>query len=48
MHISVEIILKNHYMLILKYIYDTRGTCSSVQMLKGYMARERLGSPGME
>jgi len=25
-----------------------RGTCSSVGMLKGYMVRERLGTPGIE
>jgi len=25
-----------------------RGTCSSIQTLKGYMARESLGTPGLE
>jgi len=24
------------------------GTCSSVEMLKGYMFRERLGTPGVD
>jgi len=24
-----------------------RGTCTSVEMLKGYMVRERLGTPGL-
>ena len=24
-----------------------RGTCSSVGMLKGYMVKERLGTPGL-
>jgi len=24
------------------------GACSSVEMLKGYMLRERLGTPGLE
>jgi len=43
-HISVIIIFKNHYTLIVKYIYEKsnyfvkrnfRGTCSSVEMVKG-------------
>jgi len=25
-----------------------RGTCSSVRMLKGYMVRERLGTPDID
>jgi len=25
-----------------------RGKCSSVEMLKGYMARERLGTPALK
>jgi len=44
----VDILFKNHYMLIVKYIYmnnhekcivigNFRGTCASVKMLKGYM-----------
>jgi len=34
---------------MIKYlvIKNLRGTCSSVEMLKGYMARERLGTPGL-
>jgi len=49
-HSSVNIIFK--IMLICKYIFviflnffvirNFRGTCSSIEMLKGYMARERL------
>jgi len=31
-------------MLIFKSIYNFRGTCSSVEILKGYMVRERLGT----
>jgi len=56
-HISVNIIFKNHYVLIGKYIFiiflslflikNFRGTCSSVKMLKGYMARESLGNPAL-
>ena len=46
---------QNHYTLIGKYILvifhslfvirDFRGTCSSIEMLKGYMARESLIAP---
>jgi len=55
--LNVNIIFKNHYMLIDKRIFiflslfviiNFRGTCSSIEMLKGYMARESLGSPGIE
>jgi len=28
-------------------IGNSRGTCSSVEMLKGYMVKERLGTPGI-
>jgi len=53
-HIS-EYCFENHYMLICKYILvifhslfvirNFRGTCSSIEMLKGYMARENLITP---
>jgi len=52
MHLSVNSIFK--IMLIGKYIFiffnlfvirNFRGTCSSIEMLKGYMARESLGAP---
>jgi len=35
---------------MIKYfvIRNFRGTCSSVEMLKGYMVRERLGISGLE
>ena len=52
-HSSVNIIFK--IMLIGKYIFviflnlfvirNFRGTCLSIEMLKGYMARESLGTP---
>jgi len=52
-HSSVNIIFK--IMLIGKYIFvifinllvirNFRGICSSIEMLKGYMARESLGTP---
>jgi len=50
----VNIIIKNHYMLIGKHIFvvflsffvirSFRGTCSSTEILKGSMARESLGA----
>jgi len=56
-HISVNIIFKVHYMLIGKHIFVTflslfvmksfRGACSSIEMLKMYMARESLGTPAL-
>jgi len=52
-HSPVNIIFK--IMLICKYIFviflnlfvirNVRGTCSSIEMLKGCMARESLGTP---
>jgi len=52
-HTSVNIIFK--IMLIGKYIFaiflnffvirNFRGTCSSIETLEGYMARESLGTP---
>jgi len=35
---------------MIKYfvIRNFRGTCSSVKMLKGYMVRERLGTPAVK
>jgi len=52
-HTSVNIIFK--FTLIGKYIFviflnllvirNFRGTCSSIEMLQGYMARESLGRP---
>jgi len=52
-HSSVNIIFK--IMLIGKYIFvfflnlfvirNFKGTCLSIEMLKGYMARESLGTP---
>jgi len=56
-HKSVNIIFKNHCMLIGKYIFviyfslfvtrNFRDTCSSSEMLKGYMVRETLGTPSL-
>jgi len=53
MHSSVNSIFK--IMLIGEYIFviflnlfvirNFRGTCSSIEVLKGYMARESLGTP---
>jgi len=53
----VNSVFEVRYMLILKYIRDCmikyfviknfRGTCSSVEMLKGYIVSERLGIPGI-
>jgi len=58
MHISVNIIFKNHYVLIGKYIFiiflsifvikNIRGTCSSVKMVKACMARESLVTPALD
>ena len=49
MHISANIIFKNHYMLIGIHIFvifhrpfvirNFRGTCSSIEMLKGYIEK---------
>jgi len=47
-HISMNIILKNRHILIVKYIYNFRGTCSSVEMLKWYVIRERLKTPALD
>jgi len=35
---------------MIKYfvIINFRGTCSSVEMLKAYMVRDRLGNPALE
>jgi len=54
-HISVNNTFENPYMLIVKYLWiimtkyfvmrNFRGTCSSVEMLKGYIVRGRLGTP---
>ena len=54
-YISVNTPFKNHYVLIGKYIFviflsvfvisNFRGTCLSIEILKGYMARESLGTP---
>jgi len=48
---------QNHYMLIGKYILvifhslfvirNFKGICSSIEMLKGYMARESLTTPAL-
>jgi len=43
----LNVIFENHYMFIVKYIYNSRGTCSSAQMLKGCIVRERLGTPAL-
>jgi len=40
----MNVIIKNGYVLMVNYIYNFRDTCSSVEMLKGYMARESLGT----
>jgi len=35
-------------MLLSLFVIRTfRGTCSTVEMLKGYMVRERLGTPAL-
>ena len=44
----MNIIFKIHYMLIVKYIYNFRGTCASIQMLQGCMVRETLETPGLD
>ena len=54
-YISVNSTFKNHYVFVGKYIFviilslfvisNFRGTCSSIEILKGYMARESLGTP---
>jgi len=55
----VNIIFENHYCLLLNasminhmieyfVIRNLRGTYTSVEMLKGYMVRESLGTPGLE
>jgi len=53
-----EYYFQNHYMRIRKHIFviclslfvirNFRGTCSSIEMLKGYVARESLGTPGLD
>jgi len=56
-HISLSIISKNHVycqiclwmnMIICFVIGNLRGTLSSVNMLKGYMLRERLGTVALD
>ena len=48
-HSSVNIISKIMHIFViflnLFVIRNFRGTCSSIEMLKGYMARESLGTP---
>jgi len=53
---TVNIIVEIDYMLgkyvfviflSLNVIRNFRGTCSSIKMLKGYMARASLGTPGL-
>jgi len=39
--------MKNWVTLIYAIARNFGGTCSSVEMLKGYMVRERLGTPGL-
>jgi len=36
------------YLLSLLVIRNFSGACSSFEVLKGYMARERLGTPGLD
>jgi len=57
-HVSLNIIFNNYYMLTGKYIFVIflsffvirnfiRGTCSSIETLKRYMARESLGTSAL-
>jgi len=44
------LIVKNNFVIFLSLfvIRNFRGTCSSIEMLKGYMARESLGTPDLK
>jgi len=46
----VCLLLNISRLIMIKYfvIRNFRGTCSSVEMLKGYMVRKRLGTPGLQ
>jgi len=57
LHVSVNIIFTIHYALIGKYVFviflnswheNIRSTCSSLEMLKEYMASENLGTTGLD
>ena len=51
------LLLKNGYMLVSKYVFviflslfvirNFRGTCSSIEMLKGYIGKVSLGTPDL-
>jgi len=53
-----EYYFQNHYMLTVKFVFviflslfvirNVKGTCPSRKMLKGYTARESLGTPGID
>jgi len=49
--VSLKVILKIKWVFVILLsvfvIRHFRGTRSSVEMLKGYMVREMLGSPGL-
>jgi len=42
------VMMKNWEKSIYALARNFWGTCSSVEMLKGYMFRERLGTPGVD
>ena len=48
---NLNVLLKIQWVFVillsLFVIRNIRGTCSSVEMLKGYMVKERLGNPGI-
>jgi len=48
---NIKVILKSQWIFLLGYFVIRncrRGTCSSVEMLKGCMVRESLGTPALE
>jgi len=51
-NIIFKIMLTDKFIFViffnLFFIRNFRGTCSSIEMLKGYMARESLGTPVLD
>jgi len=45
---SIKTSVNFYILLILFVIRNFRGTCSSIEMLKGNMVRERFGTSGIE
>ena len=49
-NLEVPLKIQSIFVILLSFLIlkNFRGTCSSIEMLKGYMVRERLGTPVLE